>query len=168
MDLRNEERFRRVTLFQFQIILAIKKVSKICFIFLPHTLSNNFSFVYLNKFSFQETFFSSKLQRLFLWIVKIHPFHYFFILGLSVEGSCVLRHQVDCDSCLFCLSWAQIHLKATRLHFMAGSSLWQLSQLSYNDHHHHHYPHLFHCRLFTLTALVAMVVELPLLCRGRP
>ena len=63
-------------------------------------------------------------------MVKIHPFHYFFILGLSLEGSCVLRHQVDCDSCLFCLSWAQIHLKATRLHFMAGFSLWQLSQLS--------------------------------------
>ena len=128
MDLRNEERFRRVTLFQIQVILAIKKVSKICFTFLPHTLSSNFPFLYLNKFSLPET--SSKLQRLFLSIVKIHPFHYFFTLGLSLEGSCVLRHQVDCDSCLFCLSWAQIHLKATRLHFMAGSSLWQLSQLS--------------------------------------
>ena len=123
MDLRNEERFRRVTLFQIPIISAIKECQKYASYFC-HT----HWVVIFPSYTWISFFF--KLQRLFLCIVKIHPFHYFFILGLSVEGSCVLRHQVDCDSCLFCLSWAQIHLKATRLHFMAGSSLWQLSQLS--------------------------------------
>ena len=115
--------------FQIQIISGIKKkyqkyASYFCHthwvvIFLSYTL-----------ISFPFRIFFLEITKTFLWIVKIHPFHYFFTLGLSLEGSCVLRHQVDCDSCLFCLSWAQIHLKATRLHFMAGSSSWQLSQLS--------------------------------------